>query len=373
MIGGYPVHPLADAFPLFTGERFEELCRSIAAVGLNRPIVMHNGVLIDGRNRLRACLAVGVEPSFVEYSQPRPVGDFIWEENAIRRDLEPDQRAMAATAFLDYEQKQRQEAKAEAAAKAREHRWAEPEEYDEPSEDNDGEHLFEPISVQTEEPAKPNATARAIAERANVSRYKAEQAIAVKRYDDERGTDIGEQVAKGELKLKDAAKHVRGTFGTGQNEWYTPAEYVEKARAVMGAIDLDPASTEAANQVIQAERIFTHEDDGLAQQWSGRVWLNPPYARKNVARFAEKTLAEIDAGRVQSCIVLVNNYTDTAWFHRLAGRADALCLTRGRIRFVSPRGAADSPIQGNVFVYFGPDAARFSGVFSDVGLCLRPY
>ena len=73
------------------------------------------------------------------------------------------------------------------------------------------------------------------------------------------------------------------------HEWYTPRPLIEKLGV---EFDLDPASSTAANTLIQAKNIFTKEDDGLKQDWYGNVWLNPPYG-KDVPIWLEKAIYEI--------------------------------------------------------------------------------
>jgi len=163
-----------------------------------------------------------------------------------------------------------------------------------------------------------------------------------------------------------AAKTVK-PLGTGNNEWYTPPEIIAAARAVLSEIDLDPASNPTAQEIVQATSYFTAETDGLAQEWQGRVWINPPYARDLLPRFVDKLLAEIDAGRVTEAILLVNNCTDAGWFHAAKRRCAALLFSSGRIRFLRSDGVTPGPpTQGQAFFYFGPNVAGFTEAFCDI-------
>jgi hypothetical protein len=57
----------------------------------------------------------------------------------------------------------------------------------------------------------------------------------------------------------------------------TPKDVVDRARRLMGGIDLDPATTAEINaQHVRAKRFFTKDDDGLKQEWRGNIFLNPP-------------------------------------------------------------------------------------------------
>ena len=160
---------------------------------------------------------------------------------------------------------------------------------------------------------------------------------------------------------------------TGDNEWYTPTKYLDLARTVLGAFDLDPASSNKAQERVGAAGYFTLSDDGLKNEWQGRVWLNPPYAQPYIAEFVSKLVMEWRAGHVDAAILLTHNYTDTAWFHEAAGNCDAICFTRGRIKFIhGKKGEVASPAQGQAFFYYGSDVSAFHEVFSDIGFVVVP-
>jgi len=155
-------------------------------------------------------------------------------------------------------------------------------------------------------------------------------------------------------------------------EWYTPEEYIEAVREVLGWINLDPASCEEANTIVKAETFFTKKDDGLSQDWFGRVFLNPPYNMPLVEQFTARAIREYENGDVEEAIVLVNNATDTGWFQTLLDSYPA-CFTRGRVKFWTSEGPNLGARQGQVFFYLGHNPARFAEVFSQFGIVVQKY
>lgn len=95
VIKKFKFHPLADAFPLIEGADFEALCADVAARKLQHKIVLFDNMILDGRNRYRACLAVGIVPKFEAFKGKDPLA-FVISENLRRRHLDTGQRAMVA-------------------------------------------------------------------------------------------------------------------------------------------------------------------------------------------------------------------------------------------------------------------------------------
>jgi len=165
------------------------------------------------------------------------------------------------------------------------------------------------------------------------------------------------------------APHVSNN--SGNNEWYTPPEYIAAARAVMGNIDLDPASSLEANKVVQAATIYTADENGLAHDWHGRVWMNPPYSSDLIGKFTEKLANCFVEGEVSEAVVLVNNATETGWFQRLACEASAICFPARRVKFWKPSGDTGAPLQGQAILYLGSNVDRFGEEFQHMGIvCL---
>lgn len=191
-------------------------------------------------------------------------------------------------------------------------------------------------------------------------------------------------------------------------EHYTPVPVVDAARAVLGDIDLDPASCALANEVVKATAWYgpgsEFGEDGLAEPWMGRVFLNPPGGRvpeewqgmgtsSNATLWWGRLAASWQAGEVEAAIFV----GFTLEILRSAQALDVpqpidfpICVPSSRIRFDTTkdgeRVSSSSPTHGNVIVYLPPIAGdrntylsalcedystrgRFPGEFGKIGRC----
>jgi len=188
----------------------------------------------------------------------------------------------------------------------------------------------------------------------------------------EKGSDrINAELNDGLISVDEAYKKVtvHVSNNSGKYEWYTPKKFIDAAREVMGSIDLDPASSEISNKVIQATKIYTKEDNGLDYPWSGNVWMNPPYNNSLVNDFTNKLI--VDLPNIKQACVLVNNATETKWFQKILNVCDVICFVKGRIKFLDVNGeATGSSLQGQVIMYFGKETGNFYNNFKQFGTCL---
>ncbi len=177
----------------------------------------------------------------------------------------------------------------------------------------------------------------------------------------------GKNISMNKIITKYLPSTAHVSFNSGENEWYTPPSYIEAARKTMGSIDLDPASTEEANKIVQAKQYYTLQKDGLKQEWRGNIWMNPPYSQPDIEKFCTKL---IESPLKQAC-VLVNNATETVWFQTLLQKCVGVCFIRGRVKFIDKDGnATGTPLQGQAILYFGDNKKVFKENFSSFGTIL---
>lgn len=154
-------------------------------------------------------------------------------------------------------------------------------------------------------------------------------------------------------------------------EYYTPSLYIEAAKEVMGTIDLDPASCEAAQVDVKANKFYTISDDGLSQEWHGCVWLNPPYSKtggkSNQEVWSTKLADEYMAGNVTEAVLLVKSALGYKWFENLWDMWP-VCFVRKRISFTKNDGTNEGQSKhGTALFYLGKNTEKFKEVFRKFG------
>jgi len=107
-------HPISEIFPAMDGAEFDALVEDIKAHGLQQKLVMYQGKILDGRNRWRACEALGIKPKWVDYEGDDPLGHVL-SLNLHRRHLDASQRAMVGARIATLKNGQRPSAIAEGA------------------------------------------------------------------------------------------------------------------------------------------------------------------------------------------------------------------------------------------------------------------
>jgi phage N-6-adenine-methyltransferase len=363
----YEAHPIADIFPEMSPEDYTRLIFSVKRDGLLEPIWLYEGCILDGRHRYKACAESGVEPRFEIFEGTHDDAmTFSLAINLNRRHMTTEQKAALGVSIKCYE-----------AERARERQRGGqggvllmenfPEANEGTARDKAGEAVG--VSGRTIDKAEKIAeSAPDVFDRMKQGHYGSLETARKVAELPEQEREVVHQAMDEGVKAKEAIKKVPHVAqNSGNNEWYTPSEYIEAARAVMGGIDLDPASSAVANATVQATRYYTAEDDGLGQPWAGRVWMNPPYESGLIDKFAEKLRGEFHSGLVTEAIVLVNNATETRWFDTIASVSAAICFPKGRIRFISPDGVLGAPLQGQSILYLGENAGAFARAFAHFG------
>lgn len=97
----YELHPLCTLFPRLNGAEFNALRDDIKANGLRSPIVLHDGMILDGGNRYRACIEAEVEPVFAEFEGGNLVS-FVLSANLHRRHMKEGQSAAIVSSAADW-------------------------------------------------------------------------------------------------------------------------------------------------------------------------------------------------------------------------------------------------------------------------------
>lgn len=135
----------------------------------------------------------------------------------------------------------------------------------------------------------------------------------------------------------------KGMMSSLSGEWATPCDLFARYDAEFH-FDLDVCATP---ENAKCARYFTKEVDGLAQEWRGTCWMNPPYGRQ-IGKWIKKAYESAQNGATVVCLIPAR--TDTAWWHDYVMRG-AITFLRGRVYFQRNGARSAAPFPSAVVVF----------------------
>lgn len=330
---GMDFHEVSSLFPLMSDEELDELAADIKANGLKEAIWIHDGKIVDGRNRYLACQRAGVEPRCQEWDGNGSLVSFVVSLNLKRRHLSESQRALVAAKLANI------------------------------SHGGD-RRSDQAANWPLEKASQPEA-----AELLNVGERSVRRAKTIIEHG---APELQQAVERGEIAVSAASEIARMPqdkqherlvvhFSSSSDDHNTPGHVLDMVTTVMVEIDLDPCSNSKESPNVQAKYHYTKHDDGLSKKWFGRVYMNPPYGDE-ISKWVGKLVDAFELGEVKEAIALIPSRTDTAWFNQICGYT--ICFVRGRLKFGDASNSAPFP---SAVIYLGSRPKRFIKTFSELG------
>ena len=131
-------------------------------------------------------------------------------------------------------------------------------------------------------------------------------------------------------------------FSSETDMWATPNEFYDRLNKVF-RFETDVC---AVPENAKCERFFTPEMDGLAQEWSGTCWMNPPYGRGIGAWIQKAYESAKQNGATVVCLLPAR--VDTRWWHDYCAKGEVY-FVKGRLKFGDAKNSAPFPCAVVVF------------------------
>ncbi len=251
----YELHPLCTLFPRMGGAEFAGLVADIKANGQRHAIVLHDGMILDGGNRYRACIEAGIEPWFVEFQGGNLVS-FVLSANLHRRHMNAGQQAAIVASAQD---------------------WAKAQTVGKPQSGN-----LAPLATIADRAAESGASPRTQKMADKVARE---------------APELAKQVAHGEISLPDAVEQITGkrpgarkpepepeAFGPSDEEIRAAekeeAEELASLRRIGDSDDRIAAALAEAKRYRELNRVLESRVNGLLNEKNEAIRAAKSWQRK---------------------------------------------------------------------------------------------